>query len=36
VNAVSADGKFTYSVNLTRRPGKPWRIDGINQSKVVQ
>jgi hypothetical protein len=37
VNAHSADGKFTYSVNLIRKPGpgKPWRIDGITQSKLV-
>lgn len=36
VNALAADSKFTYSVHLTRRPGKPWRIDEINQSRVVE
>lgn len=33
VSALSADGKFTYSVTL-RRPGKRWLIDEISQHKV--
>jgi ABC-type glycerol-3-phosphate transport system substrate-binding protein len=33
VNALSKDGKFTYSITV-RRPGKTWLIDQINQYKV--
>jgi hypothetical protein len=36
VSAHSADGKFTYSVNLRRKgPKKPWRIDQITQAKLA-
>jgi hypothetical protein len=34
VNALSKDGKFTYSVTV-RKPGKTWLIDQITQHKVV-
>jgi ABC-type oligopeptide transport system substrate-binding subunit len=33
VNALSSDGKFTYSVTV-RRPGKRWLIDQITLHKV--
>ncbi len=33
VNALSKDGKFTYSITV-RRPGKTWLIDQITQHKV--
>jgi hypothetical protein len=37
VVAHSADGKFSYSVNLRRLSGdKPWRIDSISQAKLTE
>ncbi|MEA2459370.1 MAG: hypothetical protein QOC95_2342 [Thermoleophilaceae bacterium] len=33
VNALSKDGKFTYSITV-RRPGKQWLIDQITLHKV--
>lgn len=33
VNALSKDGKFTYSIT-TRKPGKRWLIDQITLHKV--
>jgi hypothetical protein len=34
VNALSADKKFSFQVNLIKRHGR-WRIDLITQAKVV-
>ena len=34
VVAHSADGEFSYSVNLKRKPHRPWRIYSINQARL--
>ena len=35
INALSADGKFSFQVNLRKGRHQLWRIDLVSQAKVV-
>jgi hypothetical protein len=35
INALDEDGKFSYQVNLRKRPHGIWRIELVSQAKVT-